>query len=441
MAYTGFNDSVFTPGGTPHARGVGLRAAALALVVLAVVPVLVLLALAWQAARSNAADRAHGELLAVARLVAANQEQLVEGTRQLLTTVSSASSVQNGDWPACHAFLQRVGSQLPNYVSVGVIDAEGQLVCRSSLTAGPIYMGDRRYFQQAMRERRFTVGDFVLGRVTGSKTIPFAVPVMPAGATSPRAVAFVGMDLRTLNERLRAVPLPPGVTAWVADAKGVVLASTTGAMPGSALPDAGLAAAVRAGHPGLVTTQDPSGGDVFHQVGEIPVAGGARLFVAVSAPAQDMLGPERLQLGLVMAAVAAFLLVYAAAIGFLVARWVIIPLRQLGGAMRMVERGDYAREPPGLRSPVREVQLLHRGLQVMRRGLERRRRERDVALMASDTARAQMLAVLEQMDDGFMVLDSSWDVTYCNPRGAELVRQTGGVDGMRFWDLFPDEKA
>ncbi|MBI2771053.1 MAG: PAS domain S-box protein [Burkholderiales bacterium] len=441
MAYNGFKDSVFTPGGAPRPRGVGLRAAALALVMLAVVPVLVLLALAWHAARTNASDRAQEELLAVSRLVAAGQEQLVEGTRQLLISVSSATSVQVGDWGACQGFLQRLGSQLPNYVSVGVINAQGDLVCRSVQSAGPVFMGDRAYFQRALRERRFTVGDYVLGRVSGSKTIPFAMPVQGPGEQAPHAVAFVGMDLRTLNARLRAVPLPGGVTASVTDAKGVVLASTAGLQAGTALTDASLLAAVRAGSPGLLTTSDETRGDVFHQLGEIPVAGGSRLFVILSASEDDMLGPARLHLGVVMAAVVAFLLVYAAAIGVLVVRWVISPLRQLGGAMRRVERGDYTRQPAALTSPVREVQLLHHGLQTMWRGLERRRRERDVALMASDTARAQMLAVLEQMDDGFMVLDSSWNVTYCNPRAAELVRQGRGVEGMLFWDLFPDEKA
>lgn len=78
----------------------------------------------------------------------------------------------------------------------------------------------------------------------------------------------------------------------------------------------------------------------------------------------------------------------------------------------------------------------------LREGLGRRRLQRDMAVAASDAARAQLRAVLENMDDGFFILGSDWRVEYANPRAVELMEAAGPVHpGVGFWELVPDEKA
>lgn len=78
----------------------------------------------------------------------------------------------------------------------------------------------------------------------------------------------------------------------------------------------------------------------------------------------------------------------------------------------------------------------------LREGLGRRRLQRDMAVAATDAARAQLRAVLEHMDDGFFTLGSDWRIEYANPRAVELMERAGPVHpGRDFWELVPDEKA
>ncbi|WP_298931814.1 PAS domain S-box protein [uncultured Ramlibacter sp.] len=142
-----------------------------------------------------------------------------------------------------------------------------------------------------------------------------------------------------------------------------------------------------------------------------------------------------------IAGVALFLGLYAMFLGWLANRWVVAPLRELARGMRAISQGNYPGTTASGEGRVREVEQLRRGLHSMWQGLERRRNERDAALLASDAARQRMHGVLDQMDEGFMILDGEWNLKYCNPRGAQLVLKPGGsLVGLPFWDLFPDEK-
>ena len=164
------------------------------------------------------------------------------------------------------------------------------------------------------------------------------------------------------------------------------------------------------------------------------------LLLGLAWHAWELDTPAATQLGWLILAVVLLLAACVGLAGWLGARWVARPLRELALAMRQIERGDGPRGADLSGARLREIQLLHHGLQTMWNGLERRRNERDVALLASDAARQQMQSVLDHMDEGFMILDGSWQLTFCNQRGAQLVGKAGNLVGLPFWDLFPDEK-
>ena len=115
-----FTDSVFAHTST-RVRGVSSRRVAMGLLVLALVPLLLVLLVAWEAQRRSLVERAEHDMAAWASLQAASQEQALEGTRQLLVAVSSTRAVVAADWPACNGFLQRLAGKFPHYVSIGVI--------------------------------------------------------------------------------------------------------------------------------------------------------------------------------------------------------------------------------------------------------------------------------------------------------------------------------
>lgn len=434
-----FADSVFAHTST-RVRGVSSRRVALGLLLLALVPLLLVLVVAWDVQRRNLIGRAEDDLATWASLNVASQAQLLEGTRQLLVTVAHTPSVISADWPACNVFLQRLAGNFPHYVSIGVIALDGTLVCRSASSLAAINLGDRPYFKEIVGGAPYAMGEYLVGRITGSKTLPFAYPVRDSQGTL-LAVAFLGLDLRMLAQRLRAVPLPEGVSAAVTDATGALLAATQGdSGTGVMVLDEGLAQAMARGRGGALRTQGTGGREFMHQV--MPVAvGTGRLQVAVSAPVDVLVQPLTQQLALLMGILLALLALYAVLIWRLGRRWLLRPLERLVLAMRQIELGAYEGPQDAGRSRVREIRVLQRGLTAMWAGLARRARQRDAALAASDAARAELQAVLDAMDDGFLVLDLAWSIKFSNRRAAELVlRELADMDGRDFWSLFPDDR-
>ncbi len=434
-----YADSVFAHTST-RVRGVSSRRIALALLALALVPLLLVLLVAWEVQRRSLVQRAEHDLAAWASLHVASQEQVQEGTRQLLVAISSSRSVMTADWPACNAYLARLAGNFAQYVSMGVVALDGTLACRSTSSTAPIYLGDRPYFKAIVGGAPYAMGDYTVGRVTGNKTLPFAYPVRDSQGTLV-AVAFVGMDLQVLARRLSAVPMREGVSAVVADRAGALLASTGGdAGAGVPVPDEGLAQAMAQGQAGALSTLGADRREYMHHV--LPVAAGpGQLQVAVSGPVEVLVQPLTRQLAVLMAILLALLGLYAVMIWWLGRQWLLRPLEQLVRAMRLIELGAYDGPGPASRSRVREIRVLQRGLTAMWSGLARRARQRDEALAVSDAARAELQAVLNEMDDGFLVLDRNWSVKFCNRRAAELVlRNLADMHRRDFWSLFPDDR-
>mgnify|MGYP002149885084 CR=1 FL=1 len=77
-------------------------------------------------------------------------------------------------------------------------------MCRSTTSTDRINLGDRPYFKAVVAGAPYAMGEYTVGRITGSKNLPFAHPVRDAQGALV-AVAFLGMDLRMLGERLRPV--------------------------------------------------------------------------------------------------------------------------------------------------------------------------------------------------------------------------------------------
>ncbi|MBX3660165.1 MAG: PAS domain S-box protein [Ramlibacter sp.] len=419
------------------------RVVALVLMALAVVPLLLVLAIAWQVQQRKLTERAAADIAALASLLAAGQAQSIEGTRQLLLTVSAATPVMAGDWPACNQFMQRLNSRLPNYVSMGVIDLDGMLACRSMLARDPVNLGDRDYFRRVLQGASFTAGHYVVGRVTGNKTMPLAAPVKDSNGVL-RGVAFVGLDLGQLEQRLRAVPLAAGMSAWVTDGQGVVLASTLQGPRGTGgqVTDETLAGQLASGRAGPLATQGPDGRAWLHHVVPIAVAGTTGLQVAVSADLEVMIGPPHDELAYLMAALLGLILLLAAILSYVGRNWLLLPLDDLAQSMRqMALRGQRGPRVPRA-GRVREIRMLQRGLDAMWAGLARRAQQRDDALAESQKAHDELNAVLNQMADGFLVLDAGWHIKFCNRRAAELVlSDVESLDGRHFWSLFPDDRS
>lgn len=200
----------------------GLQTRLVLVVLLAVTPALTLALYSDFEERQLRRAQIQEDTLRLARLLSADHERLIEAARQLLTALASLPAVRSGDHTACAALFVDLLAQYPSYANLGVIDPSGQVIC-SGLPGGVRYAGDRGYFRQALETRRFTIGDYQIGRITRKATINFGYPVLD-GAGQVRAVVFSALDLAWLGQFAGQAELPPGSMLTVIDRNGTVLA-------------------------------------------------------------------------------------------------------------------------------------------------------------------------------------------------------------------------
>lgn len=104
-----------------------------------------------------------------------------------------------------------------------VVGVEGDMTC-SALPHDPAAnLADRAYFQRALLNQRFAVGDFQVGRVTGQPSINFGYPLLDDEG-QVRAVLFSALDLGWLNRTAGEAHMVEGGNLTVLDHAGTVLA-------------------------------------------------------------------------------------------------------------------------------------------------------------------------------------------------------------------------
>ena len=360
-----------------------LRFRLLLLVLFAVIPAFLLTVFTNWNERRLAASEVREEALRLARLAAADQEQLVEGVRQLLLTLARIPEVQGGDAAHCRALLADLLRQHRRYTNLGVIQANGDVVCSGS----PVAKGDLNTEQslvaaarQTIETGEFIVGDYQAGRTTrGEAVVSFTYPVF--NATGERhAAVFATLDLTWLNQFAAEIDLPQDSTLTVIDRKGIVLARhpERGKWVGQVAPEAALIQGL-AGNLDEDTAQVVGDDNVsrLYAFTVLRAAGGAA-YVSVGIPTEVAFAASNRVLRVTMAGLAlaaAFVLALAwFGADLLILRRVNLVL----GATERLSHGDLSVRT-GLPHGPGELNLLGYGFDQMAETLQLREKERTAA--------------------------------------------------------------
>ena len=199
-----------------------LRARLLLLVLLAVIPALGLTLYTNLEERQLRKALVQEHAMRLSRLVSADYERLIEDARQLLVSLARLPAVRDHNRAACNTLFAGLLTQHSSYANLGVIDADGNIICTAVPIADQVYLGDRVYFRRAFETRDFAIGEYQVGRITRKATVNFGYPVLD-DAGHVRAVVFAALDLDWLNDLAGQAGLPPGTMLTVIDRNGKIL--------------------------------------------------------------------------------------------------------------------------------------------------------------------------------------------------------------------------
>jgi PAS domain S-box-containing protein len=374
-------------------------------VLLATMPALAgILYMTVQLRRALLAD-AEQEVLAVVRLLAAEQREVVEGSRQILTSLAQVPEVKQQESGPCSTFLARMRREFPQYANLGVVRPDGLVGCSALPATEPVSLADRAWLRRAIEQRGFVVGDYQVGRLTGRASVNFAYPLMGPG-DQVEAVVFAALDLQWLGERLRRWRPSREVRLTLLDPGGTVLFRDPDPERLTGRSVASLAAAreVMAGRVGVTRGLGLDGTD--RVLAYAPLLGGpGGLTVMASRPTHHVVAAadRALRVGLVSLVLAALLAAGIAWVGggLLVTR----PLDALVKASRRLASGDFSARS-GLKRGGGEMGRLARAFDEMAEALEQL------------TARSNL--VLESAAEGIYGLDRQGRVTFVNSAGAAM---------------------
>jgi signal transduction histidine kinase/HAMP domain-containing protein len=375
------------------------------------------------------------QALGLAKLAAAEQQQIVQGIRQALIALSELPAIKAKDSTGCQADLFRIKERYQEFVSFIVVDMNGSIFCYSRIYNGPSNAAGRAYFTGVLETRKFTVGEFAIGRVTGRNVLHFALPFYGDDARMG-GVVIAALSLDWLAQYIMQKGLPPGAALAIGDRNGIYLARFPDndrfvgrKMPADQYP--------RLDQLGTAATRDVDGVERIVAYSALPADSGG-LFVTLGLDKTLAFShiQRRTQLGI-------FLIVLSTSLAlaltwFGAQRFIHRPLGQLVGAANQWRLGDYAPRVH-IRDKHSEIERVAQAFNSMADALEGRERELHDAKENAEDAAARITAIFESITDCVIVVDRGWRITYLNERAKARLcveRDLIGMDaGKAFLDV------
>jgi signal transduction histidine kinase len=175
-----------------------LRVRLLLLVLFAVIPALGAIAYTASEQRQIAVVQIQRNVLQLAEFIAHEEEQILQGARQILIALAKFIQKEHTQPSECSAFCADLLQQFRRYANLGAVKPDGQVYCSGIPFNLPRNAADQIWFRRAIETGDFAAGDYHVGRITGKPVLVLAYPAMNA-AGDPRAVLFAALDLQWLN--------------------------------------------------------------------------------------------------------------------------------------------------------------------------------------------------------------------------------------------------
>ncbi len=167
-----------------------------------------------------------------ARRVAGEQERIVDGVRNVLSTLSVLKSVRTQEATRCNGLFAAILPTFEGFEALAATRIDGTPFCGAragdTKAAGPLpSIGDQTFFKEAMKERALAVGGYARASGTGVPVFHIGIPYFDY-SNHLRGVLYVSYSLKALAKHLGQSQQVKGETLSVVDRNGVVLVQQPG---------------------------------------------------------------------------------------------------------------------------------------------------------------------------------------------------------------------
>src|ERR1019366_7818624 len=173
--------------------------------------------------RRSQIEEARRNALFMVKSLTAQQEQIASATKTMLTLLAQLPAVRSRDARECNHLFGEIHRQFPVYSVILAVTPDGN-VCAASMPfkPGTINLADRKHVRDAIQTRDFSVGEYIVGRISNVRSLNYTYPVFDTEG-SLVAVVIVGFNLDEYSRFLSKDNPARGAAVAIADWKGVRL--------------------------------------------------------------------------------------------------------------------------------------------------------------------------------------------------------------------------
>lgn len=154
--------------------------------------------------------------------ISSQQEILTSGVQQLLKTISLLDDLKEKRAEHLNLFLNSLLAQNPQYGNILVADRNGDVFASARSFTHPLSIADRKFYKDALKTKKFSPGEYIIGKTAMKPLINFGYPVID-GKGEVSAIIALGIDLEYVEKLFLHSILPEGSTAGILDWQGIIL--------------------------------------------------------------------------------------------------------------------------------------------------------------------------------------------------------------------------
>jgi signal transduction histidine kinase len=399
------------------------------LVAVALLPAIAIQAYNEMDLRRDRQVEVENQALSLAKLAAAEQQQIVQGIRQVLIAMSELPSIKTRDSQACDAYLASMKRRFPAFITFLVTDMKGWSFCDTNSDHRPISIVARPYFANILKTGKFSVGEYSAGLSTGLKVIQFALPFYGDDGRMG-GVIVAGLSLDWLADYIARKGTPPGAALAITDRNGTYLARypANDRFVGTKMPgDKYLNIDDR----GAVDILDVDGTKRIEGYSALQAESGALVVSFGLNKAQAFAEiQDRTLRDILLIALSTTLVLVLTSLG--ARRFIHRPLGELASAANQWRLGEYSR-----RVDIRDKSEISRvadAFNTMADALERREQELSEAKEKAEKAAARISMIVESTTDSVVVVDRDWRISFFNQRARAQIADGRDLMGMDLQD-------
>jgi len=356
----------------PSLPSTGLRFRLMLLVVLAMLPMFGLLLYHAAEDRNRKLIEVEEEAIRMAEMSAGSVSHVVEGMRQLLFTLACSNAVHSMNAQAANAHFVALCSHSTSFHNISLSRSDGVNIA----TADPRDMGfnrsERPYFARLQQRRDFTIGEYLVGKITNERTIILAYPLPDQPSDKPVAAVYASLNLESLQRCITGLRLIPESVIVVTDRNGVELARNPDPDKWVGHADSSWGAfQAKGGKNGFVETAGVDGVTRLYYHAPVPDSDNG-LFVTVGVPKSAILSAMRSGFYRDLAILDIFTLAALVCAWFFADYSVLRHVKRLTAASRQLAQGKWDTQAR-LAGGARELQQLGRAFDDMATALREHR--------------------------------------------------------------------